>query len=240
MKPAVIAWYLPPQRLVPLCASLLMLLACSAPADQPASVQATPPCGSPVNHMDVSPRQGAILRGTQVFRVAVPSLPLDSYQVTWQVDGRPSAPMPDSEIGAPCKETSADLAIWDKRTADRHQLTFRATTKSGTTIAVADITIYVPDIKVISPADGTTVSNRQSFQVQLGTVPLDLYKMDWRVDGGKQNLMFSSPQNKPYKQSDLDLSGWNWRASHHYVVTFTAFDRDGRELATKNITLVVP
>jgi len=95
------------------------------------------------------------------------------------------------------------------------------------------------NIDVWWPTDGTSVTGQQPFKAVVNNQTLDTYKMVWQVDGGQQNEMQNSFQDYPHKESLVDLTGWNWKGSGPYTISFTAFDFSGNAMGTKYETIYI-
>ncbi len=63
--------------------------------------------------------------------------------------------------------------------------------------------------------------------------------MYWQVDGHRLNLMDNNQQDYPHKESLVDLSGWSWKASGAYTITFVAKDNQGTTIAEKSVLINV-
>lgn len=89
------------------------------------------------------------------------------------------------------------------------------------------------------PTGGAHLYGVQPFKGMLENTSPSTYVMYWQVDGGQLNQMYDSNQNYPHKESDVDLSSWNWKPDHTYVLTFIAKDQQGHELARKSVTVLI-
>lgn len=65
----------------------------------------------------------------------------------------------------------------------------------------------------------------------------DTYDMYWQVDGGQLNPMQTNSQDDPHKESQVDLSSWNWNASGKYSITFVAVDPQGQTVGQRTLTI---
>lgn len=115
-----------------------------------------------------------------------------------------------------------------------------ATTTAPTTIIVLPITTpVVPpsvplNMQVWWPTTNSTIGGTLPFKAMLNTMPVDTYEMYWQVDGGSQNWMYNAPQEYPHKEAWVDVSGWNWKGSGPYTLTFIAKNSTGI-LITKDV-----
>jgi hypothetical protein len=90
------------------------------------------------------------------------------------------------------------------------------------------------------PTDGSTVQGVQPFLAVLENTDVNSYNMYWQVDGGGLVAMYTSNTNYPHKEAQVDLSGWNWKGSGPYVVTFVAKSLDNSTiLAQKSSSIFV-
>lgn len=95
------------------------------------------------------------------------------------------------------------------------------------------------NIDVWWPTDGVTVSGTQPFKAIDNNTTVDKYKMVWQVDSGQQNEMQNSFADYPHKQSNVDLTGWTWKGSGPYTISFTAYDFSGNKLGAKYETIYI-
>ncbi|MDO8604610.1 MAG: hypothetical protein Q7K40_04440 [bacterium] len=94
-------------------------------------------------------------------------------------------------------------------------------------------------INVWWPTTDSTIGGTLPFKAVVENLSVDQYEMYWRVDTGQDNWMYSTPQDYPHKETWVDLSGWKWKGSGPYTLTFTARDNAGAVIATKSITIHV-
>ncbi len=95
-------------------------------------------------------------------------------------------------------------------------------------------------ISVWWQTQNATLSGTQPFKSLIdGGMPLNNYKMYWKVDGGGENLMGNSTVGGAHKESIVSVKSWTWRGSGPYVITFVAKDLLGNVLAEKNVTIYV-
>ncbi|MBX4215394.1 glycoside hydrolase family 6 protein [Candidatus Parcubacteria bacterium] len=100
----------------------------------------------------------------------------------------------------------------------------------------ADVAEAAEAVDVWWPTEGKTVTGTQPFKALLANASVENYQMFWQVDGGQLNGMYSSFQNYPHKEAIVDLSGWKWKGSGPYVLTFVAM-QNGTVLAKRNVTI---
>jgi hypothetical protein len=94
-------------------------------------------------------------------------------------------------------------------------------------------------VNVWWPGEGVSVSGSQPFKAELTGTALANYSMYWQVDGDKLNSMNDSVQDAPHKESVVDISGWNWKGSGPYAITFVAKDSSGAIVAQKTVNISV-
>ena len=90
------------------------------------------------------------------------------------------------------------------------------------------------------PTDGVSVSGTQPFKGILNGWKINDYSLYWSVDGGSESLMPTSYAGSAHKESDVNVTGWNWQSSNNYVITYTARTTSGIELAHTSFTITVP
>jgi len=95
------------------------------------------------------------------------------------------------------------------------------------------------DVQVWWPSNGSAVSGLQPFKAVLSNAALSDYQMFWQVDGDRLNPMGDVNDSAPHKESDVDLTGWNWRSDHTYTLNFVAKDKAGNTLGQKSVTITV-
>jgi endoglucanase len=88
------------------------------------------------------------------------------------------------------------------------------------------------------PTEGSHVTGTQPFKAELPGVSVSQYQMFWQVDGGGMNPMDSNYTDYPHKEASVNLSGWTWRGSGPYKVTFIAKQNDST-VSTKTINIYV-
>jgi endoglucanase len=100
-------------------------------------------------------------------------------------------------------------------------------------------TAYAADkaVEIWWPAENAKMQGLQPFKGIVQGASLNEYTMYWQVDGGNQVLMGDNYQDYPHKEASVDLSGWNWKGSGPYVLTFTAKNNAGQVLAQTNRTI---
>jgi endo-1,4-beta-D-glucanase Y len=89
------------------------------------------------------------------------------------------------------------------------------------------------------PSNGSTVIGTQPFKAMLENNDVANYAMYWQVDGGQLNLMRNDITDYPHKQADVNVSGWNWRSSNQYTITFVAKDASGTTIGSASTVITV-
>jgi microcompartment protein CcmK/EutM len=89
------------------------------------------------------------------------------------------------------------------------------------------------------PTSGTAISGVTPFKALVEGLSPSGYSMFWQVDGGVLNSMADSSQDYPHKESLVDVSGWSWKGSGPYTLTFTAKGSNGQVLVTKNVNISI-
>lgn len=92
-------------------------------------------------------------------------------------------------------------------------------------------------IDVWWPTDNATVSGVQPWKALLQNTDINTYTMYWQVDGDRLNDMYTSYEDWPHKEAWVDVSGWNWKGSGPYAVTFIAKNSSGNTMATRSISI---
>lgn len=214
------------------------------------------------------PTDQAKVSGTQPFKALLNSKQLSEYKMLWQVDGGQKNEMGDSSQDYPHKESMVDLSGWNWKGAGPYTLTFTAVENGGNQVGQKFIVIYLNEVRTAAvekaeepalmptivsattatpiknlsiwwPSNNANVSGTQPFKAVVDQANLNDYKMFWQVDGGHLNQMNDSSQDAPHKESMVDLSGWNWKGSGPYMLTFVAKDSTGQELAKSSASIFV-
>jgi hypothetical protein len=64
--------------------------------------------------------------------------------------------------------------------------------------------------------------------------------MFWQVDNGGQVPMYTSTDGWPHKEAMVDFTGWNWKGSAPYTITFTSKNKSGTTISTKSVQIYTP
>ncbi len=87
------------------------------------------------------------------------------------------------------------------------------------------------------PIQNATVQGTQPFKAVVPNWDMKGYDISWSVDDGQLNAMKDNFNDAPHKEAQVDVSGWKWRGSGPYTLTFRATDGRKRILATKTVTI---
>ncbi len=115
----------------------------------------------------------------------------------------------------------------------------KSATTATTTTSTQSSTSSSTSTSVWWPTDGATVSGVQPFKAVVDTLDVSQYNMSWQVDGGAETQMYSSTDGYPHKEAMVDLSGWTWKGSGPYTVTFVARDPQNNLLGKKSVGITV-
>jgi hypothetical protein len=185
------------------------------------------------------PHDGALLSGTQVFRMHINNLEPPHYRAYWQVDTQAPQKMEVSRLGRPEREAEVDIKNWTDRPSGEHRLIIYAEDLQGNRIGEEEISIYGAQLTVVDQRNNNTPASLHNFVGSLENVPPALYNMSWRVDGGQYNEMDDLPSGE--KIGKIDVAGWAWRKHGYYVIDFIVTDELGREvLAPHQVILEIP
>lgn len=95
------------------------------------------------------------------------------------------------------------------------------------------------NVSVWWPTNGATLSGTVPLKALLDNQPLATYNMYWQVDGGQSNLMQDNLTSYPHKEVMIDVTGWNWKGSGPYTMTFTAKSLSGNLLASRSVEVTI-
>ncbi len=95
-------------------------------------------------------------------------------------------------------------------------------------------------VSVWWPVDGATVLGTQPFKAVVTGLPLNSYQMYWQVDGGALNLMDDNTQDSPHKEAQVNVSGWDWKGSGPYSVTFIAKNASDQTISSRSVNVYIP
>lgn len=90
------------------------------------------------------------------------------------------------------------------------------------------------------PTNGVHVGGLQPFKALLEDVDVSQYDMFWQVDSGNQVPMYTSVEAWPHKENWVDFTGWNWKGSAPYTITFTSKNKSGATISTKSVQIYTP
>jgi hypothetical protein len=94
-------------------------------------------------------------------------------------------------------------------------------------------------VNILTPNDGVSLSGVQPFKAIMNGILLNNYQLYWQVDDGQLNLMTDNQNGTPHKEAIVDFSGWNWRGSGPYKITFIAKNNQGGTLSQKSVNITI-
>lgn len=112
-------------------------------------------------------------------------------------------------------------------------------TVGSTAVVWANQTAPTATLNFWWPTVNSQLSGQQPFKGNVDGHAVENYKMYWQVDGGGLNLMPSSYDGYPHKETTVDVSNWNWRSNGNYTITFVAHNASGSTVAQNNVTVYV-
>ncbi len=120
------------------------------------------------------PTNGAHISGAQPFKAMVSGQPLNTYSMSWQVDGGQRNPMFDSYTDTPHKEAMVDVSTWNWRGNGPYHITFAASNGQGQDIASMAVDIYTPNNQVVLNPRGsvTPIATAPTPIVAVITAPI--------------------------------------------------------------------
>lgn len=89
------------------------------------------------------------------------------------------------------------------------------------------------------PINNAAVSGVQPFKAVIEGVDISQYDMFWQVDGGILNRMETNMTDGAHKESQVNLSGWNWKGSGPYRITFIAKNKNGQVIGKEDVNITV-
>lgn len=131
----------------------------------------------------------------------------------------------------------SQLYAWN---AAAGQITVVAGAGGGTTAPPPGTSAGPQVTEVWWPTSGATVSGLQTFKILVQNLALSQYRSFWQVDTGVLNPMYDSQTDYPHKEALVDLSGWHWKPSGDYTLTFTSKDTGGTTISQKSVGIHVP
>ncbi len=105
--------------------------------------------------------------------------------------------------------------------------------------------VYAADVPITEvwwPFEGAHFNNTSTnipFKGMLQNTLINDYQMFWQVDGGTLNVMPTSYEGYPHKESTVDLSGWNWKGANSYKLTFKSKNNNGDFISEKSVNIYV-
>ncbi len=109
----------------------------------------------------------------------------------------------------------------------------------ATVVTTTTKTVAAAELQIWWPTPEAILSGTQPFKGVLPNYSLNAYKMFWQVDNGGRNEMPSNHTDAPHKEALVNLSGWTWKGSGPYTLTFTAVNSRGVALAKKSFPIYI-
>ncbi len=91
-------------------------------------------------------------------------------------------------------------------------------------------------IDVWWPTDGSVVTGTQPFMAMVKDASVDEYTMYWQVDNGDKNRMETN-NNYPHKEVPVDVTGWNWKGTGPYKITFSAYNQNNEKVVENSVEI---
>lgn len=90
------------------------------------------------------------------------------------------------------------------------------------------------------PVPNVHIGGLQPFKALVENTDTSQYDMFWQVDNGGQVPMYTSTDGWPHKEAMVDFTGWNWKGSAPYTITFTSKNKSGTTISTKSVQIYTP
>ncbi len=87
------------------------------------------------------------------------------------------------------------------------------------------------------PTNGAKIDGLVPFKADVPGKSVNDYYLFWQVDGGAYVWMDNNSTDYPHKESQVDVSGWNWSADGAYYINFIAQDLSGHEIGRSSTTI---
>lgn len=112
------------------------------------------------------------------------------------------------------------------------------TTQAPTQPAPAP-SVQTTSIEVWWPTAQATLNAITPFKALAKNISVDKYDMYWQIAGTQPALMPTNNADYPHKEVMVDVSKWTGGANGAYTITFTAKDKNGNVIATRQIPVTV-
>ncbi|HEY0908199.1 MAG TPA: hypothetical protein VGE35_02510 [Candidatus Paceibacterota bacterium] len=89
------------------------------------------------------------------------------------------------------------------------------------------------------PTNNAWVSGLQPFKIMVQNKPVSEYESYWSVDSGDLVHMYSSDEDYPHKEAWVEFTGWTWKGSGPYTITFTSKNLSGAVISQKSVDIYV-
>lgn len=135
------------------------------------------------------PEEGAMLSGEQPFKAAMGDSKLESYSMTWSVDGGQPNAMNDSRQDGPHKEVMVNLAGWSWKGEGPYVVTFRAKDRQGRLMAEKTVSIRVTQggsasSTSVSTSSSASSSSSVASSASTSSIPASSSSQPMSVSGG--------------------------------------------------------
>ena len=90
------------------------------------------------------------------------------------------------------------------------------------------------------PVSESSISGQQPFKGLLNGWHVEDYAMYWSVDDGHQTLMPSNYTEYPHKETNVDVTNWNWKLNGRYRIAYIAKSVSGAEISRTSFVINIP
>ena len=91
-----------------------------------------------------------------------------------------------------------------------------------------------PVIAVVAPTSNQTLVGTQKVRAFATGLEQDAYMMYWQVDGDRLNPMYDAGIAK---EATIDFTGWKWKGSGPYSLTFIARNLQGSQIGSSTVNI---
>lgn len=119
------------------------------------------------------------------------------------------------------------------------QQTQIASTTTQTSVTTTQVSTQTTSIEVWWPTAQAKLNAVTPFKALAKNMSVDQYDMYWQIAGTQPALMPTNNTDYPHKEVMVDVSKWTGGANGAYTITFTAKDKNGTVIATRQIPVTV-
>jgi endoglucanase len=127
------------------------------------------------------------------------------------------------------------------------QQTQIASTPTQTTVATTQVqtqpaptpSVQTTSIEVWWPTAQAKLNAVTPFKALAKNMSVDTYDMYWQIPGTQPALMPTNNADYPHKEVTVDVSKWTGGVNGTYTITFTAKNKNGNVVATRQIPVTV-